>query len=237
MGDEQKNESDTPQTNPPVPRLTGKEPRLNQQKPNKCGNYFKHEIKKIFASIKKMWNSIKSHLGPLKDLSILLLTVVLVLANWRLADYTSKMQQSGDSTYALSKESFIIENRPWLAIDTICIDRTASEDSNWIEITCKNYGRLPALQTYRRVSSDLKERIQFTDSQSIGPIPSGEHSLFKVKVNKNTFKRWQNRRGYLYVFGLITYTDAFHGKDTTRFCAYDSATTWVFTNDEHNEIK
>ncbi|MGA3287511.1 MAG: hypothetical protein ABSD46_08790 [Bacteroidota bacterium] len=148
----------------------------------------------------------------------------------------------------LAQRNFQIENRPYVGIKNITIDSLEVGKKYVIKIFYQNFGKIPAqnlIITGIGEPHTIREYNIFKYDTTIGSIavvPPSE-ILFATLVSdgKLTNEEIDNfRRGnwYLYVYGMITYSDVFNGKDTTTFCfMLDYSSKMFYAGRYNNRIK
>jgi cell division protein FtsL len=150
---------------------------------------------------------------------------------------TNKSLALADSSFVatkqslkLAQENFRIENRPYLGIKNILLDTFEVGKPYTVTVFYQNFGKTPALEIHGVVAGEMHTTKAYNvfnyngEEKIIESIsvlsPTLENSFILTSPNKmrdvdiNTFK---TKAGYLYIFGMLIYTDIFTGKDTTTF--------------------
>jgi hypothetical protein len=144
----------------------------------------------------------------------------------------------------LTREQFIIDQRPWLLVGEIKLSEIKPEDTETrAELVFVNYGKSPATSVaFDRIDVTIHSpgttgrptgkitvgvigpdgKFQpappiFGDSQIIGP--SAKHSVFiRAGLRPGQYENVQRGIEYPYVSGIIKYSDGFGNKHQTEFC-------------------
>jgi len=150
----------------------------------------------------------------------------------------------------LSQQNFITENRPFIGIHSITLNKLKVGEKIAVNIIIQNYGKTPAKQV--KIFSwidphttpsyiDFKFDDSVIDTGYAAMPPTGTiNSVIQTQnaINENNFKAIVDKKWFIYVYGRVTYSDMFDMKDTTLFYYiydYDASGFKIISN--YNEIK
>jgi hypothetical protein len=130
----------------------------------------------------------------------------------------------------LAQRNFRIENRPWLGIKYILIDTFEIYKRPSFNVFFKNYGKTPAInarfvgyveghsiQTYNGFDF-VHDKNGLNHSSVLSPGDTAYvHVWGDYVLNEIASFNLKRKNFYMYVFGIVTYSDVFNGRDTTTF--------------------
>lgn len=164
---------------------------------------------------------------------------------WRLASIQADSAQ----------ENFRLENRPWVGVQQGEIDADNILKATKMKFVLQNYGKTPAnhvlthIDFFYSITNNPTQAFpplrKSTDPwQSASMIPPSQTISISSTIdttspsNREQFRKISRNEGWLFVQGVICYTDIFKGQDTTRFCAYYDTRFDAFTfYRDGNEMK
>ena len=237
MPEENQNTTNDPKNDPIFPSLS---PETKKEK-----KWYGKQIEKTKIYIDKVlqiWRNYKIKKKDIQLAAIVVNIIAVVAFIWiGYCQHTDTLKSIAlaDSSLKLSKQSldiaqrnFQIENRPYLGVKEISIIDTIS----WLNIRPRfmvifeNYGKIPATdvritsQAYAFSITAYKiENFGFdtTDTKYSSVLPPGEKAsidvVYPFVMNEINIANIFNKRFFVYVYGLITYSDVFGGKDSTSF--------------------
>ncbi|MBI5214279.1 MAG: hypothetical protein HY960_00840 [Ignavibacteriae bacterium] len=197
-------------------------------------NDLNYDKKRSSSSEKKL--SKRQYLGNITafcNIAIAVGTLILVFYTIKQVNFSILF---AEKTIALADSSMKLDHRPWVIFQKIIPDSynidSMSEGSVWID----NYGKTPAIDLdlvvgmfydsvfeITRLPLDGEDNVSFKSKAIIPPsrpsqIVCNDFSFLSPERRKKILQK----KGWLFVYGVITYTDVFKGHDTTVFCqVYD----------------
>ena len=148
-----------------------------------------------------------------------------------------------------SRESFIIENRPWVGIESVLLDTFLVGKKLWVNVSIKNYGKTPALDlkekgflaVYLTSTYDgfkLPNRL-IKESEVLSPTQDvGDYFFSGIAMRDQDSIAFVQNKVFLYAYGKITYSDDFGSKDTTTYCGvYNFSAKQFMISHYYNTMK
>ena len=140
---------------------------------------------------------------------VAIFTCVLAIATIRLWNSTSDLVRGGERQIALTREMFVVNQRPWIKVTVKPVEAFQSDGSSahlWLSITLKNTGNTPALRvshavwshpqagggtvsdTYRRLSEDLKNSEPDPHRHLVVLFPGDSHTYKDYRALATWYK-------------------------------------------------
>jgi hypothetical protein len=133
-----------------------------------------------------------------------------------------------------SVDSKKISNRPYVVVEDIrysgmpSLERGNSVDNFEVEVLVKNVGQTPAYNTVIKSTMNI-----YGSNFTIAPEFNKESETGKVLVNGSEYyfrvnnirpfsiekiNEVNDKKSFIYVYGIISYSDIFHDYHVTKFC-------------------